>query len=214
VKLINKTVYRTADLKALFYEAARHSPVIMDSGVKELIVKVSYARNSHGGISGRAYVGKVWHHHNLCYFMCIMMPATIKIAGDTGHRGVREPFKWTPKEMRKLAWVFIHELMHCAGKEHKDMRGGYFNKWDDPAKWGDPDRNDLSWADAFEVRREEPKPGKSAEKRNAEKLAHAAAMLKKHESDLKRKQNLVKKWKRKVKYYENRDAKLAAVKGG
>lgn len=209
MKVVNKTKYRTADLKALFHKAARHSPNIMDSGVTELTVEVVYSR---GGISGYAYYGKVYHKNGCGYLMRIRVPNTTSRFKDNWQElpehAMKEytPYEWTPKRKRELAHTFIHELYHCAGVKHKDMRGGYFYR-------GDGEYERLAWADAFPVRRVEPKPGKSAEKRNAEKLAHAAKMLKKHESDLKRKQNLVKKWKRKVKYYENRDAKLAAAKG-
>ena len=197
MKVVNKTVYRTADLKKLFHEAARQSPIPLASGTKRLTVEVVYSRC--GDITGHAYYNKVFHKHGCGYLMRVKVPKTV-----WGSNFKRAPFVFTQHCRRRLAYVFIHEMYHCAGIRHNEMRGGYFHG-------GERDGYErMSWADGYEIRRQEIKPKPTAQEKREAKLTHARKMLRKHETDLKRKQNLVKKWRKKVKYHEKRNERHAA----
>jgi len=101
-----------------------------------------------------------------------------------------------------LAYVIAHELAHTRGMHHRSMAN-------------DPRYRRLkrtaeiyAWADALPLEVNEPKKKKrpGAE----EKLVHSEKMLRLHEIRLKRQTTLTKKWRAKVKRYENQLRKAAA----
>lgn len=219
MKIVNKTRYRSDDLKRIFQEAAKHSPHRLEGGTKELLVEVVYARNIYNHIRGYAYLGKVYarEHNHYGYFICMKLPWT-ESGYATDANGIDKwrgkSFAWTSARLRDLAYTFVHELIHCTGRHHKDMRTGYFQGGYAGEPWNDSERERLSWADSFQVRRQEPKvkPKATLAEKCIKKLQHASGMLKKHERELKRKQGLVKKWKQKVKYHQGRLNQLEQVK--
>ena len=102
--------------------------------------------------------------------------------------------------MTQLAQVTLHELAHNRGvKEHREM----LDWWDGSL--------DISWLteDLTLV----PKIAKLPPKRDLinERHIHALKMLKKHETKLKRQTTLTKKWRKKVKYYEKKQAERGAT---
>jgi len=95
-----------------------------------------------------------------------------------------------PKEcyqlsIKQVARTLVHEICHNRGLRHREM---------------DYKTIDTSWAEGYSIRFEKPKEKKRDIQ--LERFEHAKKMLDKYESKLKRQKNLVKKWKRKVYYYE------------
>lgn len=209
MRIINKTTYDTAALKRFFAECLRRAPLPVPS--KDLLVKVVYLRSPFRRSGGYAYYGKVWcaEVHESCYFiqMKIRNSTRTLTSNDGRIRHIRTPYDKMP-HVRHVACTFIHEVYHCAGVGHNDMRGSYFHR--NP----DHERRELAWADAFEVpRAQKPvKPKPTALDRARKKLAHAEAKLKAHESKLKREQKLVRKWRAKVKYHQKRIDRLSDVR--
>ena len=95
----------------------------------------------------------------------------------------------TPKRIDELAQVFIHELHHCLGLKHREMIKLQLI--------------DVSAVAGFKVRKQQRKelvkPEKGLQQKRYEK---AMRMRNKYQEELKRKEALLKKWDKKVKYYE------------
>jgi hypothetical protein len=89
----------------------------------------------------------------------------------------------------RFVQVFTHEVHHRMGLGHGDMVSSY--------------DIDCSWAKDFEVNLEVkiPKPKEPLVQR---RYKHAKKMLKEKERTIRRNQNLAKKWKKKVRYYEKK----------
>lgn len=89
-----------------------------------------------------------------------------------------------------FAQIFVHELDHNKGLCHNEMRGH--------------SGINVDWCNDISFKKKEPKPKKQ---RNIvqERYEHASKMLKKHKTKLKRQETIVKKWSKKVKYYEKKN---------
>lgn len=96
-------------------------------------------------------------------------------------------------EQESIASVFIHELAHNRGVMHENMSN--------PMRCCC--RSLGAWAKDYVIRSKEVK---QKPKRNLvqERHIHAKKMLLKHQKILTRENTLVKKWDKKVRYYENR----------
>lgn len=96
-----------------------------------------------------------------------------------------------------LARVFVHELGHCLGLQHKEMANCR--------------SIDVPWAGGIQVRKAEVKPVAPKPKVDVKlvRFEKAQKMLAKHQAKLQREEKLVKKWRAKVKYYEKRFAVAA-----
>jgi hypothetical protein len=103
----------------------------------------------------------------------------------------------------RLAQTLAHETHHNTGERHKDM----VLSTTLPVAWAHK-----LVAEGFTIRKAEVKLKPKRDLVN-ERHIHAAKMLAKHERDLKRKQNLVEKWRGKVNYYERRAVRKAADVG-
>lgn len=107
-----------------------------------------------------------------------------------------------PEEiMLRVARTLAHEVQHNKGERHREMT----KSCQLPVEWAH-----TLISKGFRIRRApQPKP-KPKRDLQAERQAHAEKMLAKHESDLRRKAKLVKKWRTKVRYYERAAEKKAA----
>ena len=104
-------------------------------------------------------------------------------------------------EMRQdLARLFIHEFYHNLGYRSQDHRY-YQNDW--TKKW------DVRFVEEYPIREAAPvvKPKRDIQ---MERYEHVLSKVREYDSKIKRYQNLLKKWKKKQKYYEN--ALIAAGK--
>jgi len=177
MKITNKTKYRTDDLKKFIYWVARKEGH-ESSYTKRLRVEAVPSRRWH---TGCAYLGS--------HYIKIRLP---------GPDILTKP---------KLASVIAHEMMHNHQKHsnfqrvttERRMRGssryGYYN-------------NEQHWAEAneLELRLVEPKAKKvkGPHDRALEGQAKAAKKVQEYERKIKRQQNLLKKWRKKLKYYDKR----------
>jgi hypothetical protein len=93
-----------------------------------------------------------------------------------------------------LAQTIAHEFGHCMGLTHADMRDD--SRYRRVGGW----RERYAWANELPLEKVAPKqkPRPTADV----KLAHAQAMLQAWRSKLKRTHTHLKKWERKVRYYE------------
>lgn len=171
MRIENKTKYKTQCLRELFSACCR----MADTNVKakELYVHVSRANTR---VSGVAFLGAsvIW----------IKIPRKELLDSGDGK-----------KLERIVAWVFIHELLHCDGIDHHDMNKDWY-----PCGWRKARK--LKWADKYLLVEEVPEltPLKSCK----QKLEHARKMVDRHKIRRDREETLIKKWKRKVRYYERR----------
>lgn len=183
MKLVNTTPYDSKDLKDFIYVCGKK----LRGGrkiTKELLV-ITKARYSGNGISGLGWLQKVWvrKHGHQGYLIKLKIPVNL------GQMPV-EKFK------RDLAHVVIHELMHCQGSNHwkihkLEKKYGY--------TWG---AETLSFADNLPLglKTQTSKPQRDI---RSERYVQAKKKVVEMTSKVKRYENLLKKWRKKVKYYEN-----------
>lgn len=101
-----------------------------------------------------------------------------------------------------LAMVIAHEFAHNKNVRHRQMTG-------DPYYRRTPRTTEVyAWANDLPLTKVEPK--KRQRPAASDKLAHAQEMLSTWQSKLKRTTTMYKKWRRKVKYYDNRIAAMKA----
>ncbi len=113
-----------------------------------------------------------------------------------------EDLRGLPFDLATIARIFEHELYHHMGVEHKDMTEEVNYAMGELPKW----------AQGLPIR---PKPTKSApsvEDKVMGKLIHARDLLKTWETKSRRVATGLKKWKRRVRYYERSLVQLAGPK--
>lgn len=182
MRIDNRTDWRTDDLRRIFSMVlARWNR--METGrrrvpSKTLRISIVYARTSKTG-SGWAYL-------------------------NSGRMRLCLPRDGL--DIRKVAFLFEHELAHCAGYDHKDMA--------DLMSWKTADTKRYDFVEGMEVRgKEAVKPPKTDVQ--IIRYERVIASRKRWETKLKRAQTALKKLKQKERYYEkalNADGRLAALK--
>lgn len=90
-----------------------------------------------------------------------------------------------------VAGTVLHELAHTRGVKHKEMGRDFYHGKLDAESYG---------SEALLQK----KPAKPKQDIKAIRKAKAEAKVKEYEHKLKRTQTILKKWKKKVKYYQNR----------
>jgi len=101
-----------------------------------------------------------------------------------GSNGIEYSGEFNPVE---FSHVLQHELDHNRGLRHSEMVACR--------------TIDCNWAKAFEVKRKQDKP-KPVRDLKKERHEHALKKVKEFETKKRRTETLLKKWKRKVRYYE------------
>lgn len=123
---------------------------------------------------------------------------TLRLPGRTECLQRAQVFGTAPDHLdgKNLAHTINHEIAHNRGLRHRDMGYGI----------------GTDWAKGFVVRWTPPvKKTITTEERIVAREAHAARMLAKAETRLKRAKTIYRKWAQKVRYYERR-TKAAAKK--
>jgi len=106
------------------------------------------------------------------------------------------PRPGSPLDLVLLAQVIAHELGHAKGIRHRDMKNtryGYIDGW----------RERYAWATAFPIREQVVKPKPD---RVVVRASRCEAMVAKYRTKVKRDQTILRKWTRKLRYYELRQA--------
>jgi hypothetical protein len=178
MRVINKTHWRTDQLKAIIHRAAIDE--LSPAKRKQVECTIVYTKRTSIGSSGCAVLGGT--------------QMVLRIGRDTLDR-------------IDLAHVAAHECAHLRGMTHGQMRNN-------PRYRRIPGRTAsiYAWAEGLPVEKTQPKASKSAFEQFEIKLAHAQSAAKKHSAKLKRNQNLLQKWQRKIRYYEKKLLTLNATK--
>lgn len=178
IKITNRTHWQTKHLRAFAVRAANQ---ILDDGTKpHLTIEFSYNRGGtrHDSCSGRAWIGG-------------------------SHARVMVPSGSIDKT--DLASVIAHELAHCRGVTHAQMRGASLYRR--VGNW----REHYAWAETLPLEKVSAKPKRvvtPVERANA-KLNVVRARLKQWQTRLKRAQTAIQKYRAQEKYYLRREQMLA-----
>jgi hypothetical protein len=181
LKLINKTHYRTTDLRSLVLAALhREAP-----GHKTWYVRVTYRR---AGTERRG---------------CAYLRSTsFRLMVERSDGGDMSDF-----DRDTLAYVIVHEIAHCRGMTHAQMRATAF----------EGHARDCAWASAFRVRARPVVPPLTAAERRAARVADAAARAEKKVEEWSRRAKLaatkLRKWKRRLDTAKRKAAAFDAAVG-
>jgi len=177
MKIKNKTAYDTRRLRAVLIACAREVWKREGSHYikpKNLHVDVHYHR-------GASWVGGyAWYNSS---------SIVLKLPRPTRLYRYKEPLAFE----RNVADVFIHELGHCLGiKGHRngrhDTHEHLYQDWIAAAVF-----EPIGLAEV----RQKPKPDL-----RTQRYEHAKRTAEKHQRNLNRTKTLLKKWQRRVRYYE------------
>jgi hypothetical protein len=182
MKIVNETKWATGDLKALTLAVLKHSG---QSAPRMLIV-----RTSKGYVHGRAPLNS---RHNVKMFIPRTMKTTKVMGSDGRSFQTAEVQREFPVE--SYAQVLIHEVGHNDGLNHKEM-----------ASIGKIPIPEAILAMKVEPKASKPKPRVDYV---AKRRLHALVMLRWYEGRLKRTEQAVKRWARKVKYYQRKQEREA-----
>jgi len=179
MKVVNKTKYNGRQLRA-FITWVSNQEGWEPAMRKRLSVEVVLARKWH--------TGEAWKRS---YHIEIRIPGSARL------------------NKAKLASLIAHELKHLTNRQHipysteRWMRG--------PGPYGHRDCEKY-WSAAHELPLEVPtpkaKPVATPLSRAQAGLAHAEAKVAEYEVKLRRTENLLKKWRKKARYYEGRVEKV------
>lgn len=199
MRIENSTLYNSKELREIVYEVADR--IGLRWMCKDLMVRFVPARGMR--ISGNAHLTKVYFGNFYGYLVKMRLPKRTGygewIWGDSG---------WTRKSKKgtsrlDVKWVLAHELLHCKGQGHKDMQ------------YSDKHLQEMFEGDEYQMMWKEPEPEPELtedEKVTKRKDAKDRLILKRYtmatkkvgeyEKKTKRVAQLLKKWRKKKKYYE------------
>jgi len=203
MKLKNETHYDTKDLKKLFYRCIREYNKESPSEKKtDLIITIKHSKDKFANLEKRAQKEthiKVWLEQNKDWYENTYKGGLYKgrYSGKASIQG-NYMLLCIPKDnldSEKLARLFIHEYEHNLGYHHNQTSGGQRGIWNTTAF------SNFAWANTYIIRKTEPiiKPKPNIQ---LVKFERARRRLEVVIHKLKRDQALVKKWTKKVKYYE------------
>jgi hypothetical protein len=180
ILITNLTNWSTRDLRRFVVQCANRC--YDKDQLRVLRVTFKHGRNSYSACSGHARLNGT--------LMTVFLPPKTNFGEKTNY---------SPNK-RDLALVIVHEMGHCLGLTHDDMRGSA--KFREVGGYSEY----YAWASNLPLTRIEPKtktvlsPTDKAQK----KLIHAQKMIKKWESKLKGAQTKIKTWSKKAKKYEKK----------
>lgn len=181
----NTTPYDTAYLRRLFTECERREGTMPRIGDRQVRVKVRSAATwrVYGDKIALPVAGWAWYNsRSLAMRLPVLAQfcrARIAAEGKTPYVSARE-----------CAQVYIHEVGHNQGLRHKDMM--------------DHERIDVSWwpDEALPLKPAAVKPPRDLPAERARKLEYAQERVKATETRIKRLTTCLRKWRRKVAYYQ------------
>lgn len=177
MKIINRTIWNTAHLKAILQRAAEQE---LEPGKRaQLVVTIEYTRGGYS--SGCAYVGG---RH-----------ATVRVRhpeSRSARRG-RGPLDAEQHDelLHRIASVAVHEFAHIRGMQHAQMPAYY--------SWRGGWREYVKWVEGMPLDVQAPKV--SAKPSADDKLAHVLKMKARAETRVKRATTILKRWRARERYY-------------
>lgn len=178
MRIINKTEWDTKHLMSLINAVIRH-----EGYEKPRAIRIETKKSILQEVTGTAY--------RFGNYIIMRVPmTTFKDFARNNDGTVRRFRSPTNFPVKTFAQVLMHELSHLSGVwEHKDM----VNWWE----------QDVDFTKDFAVL---PKEIKQKPKKNLilERYQKALGKVREKESIIKRNQILLKKWQKKVRYYEKR----------
>ena len=186
--LENKTGYRTADLRAFCLAAIKAEGAEGRWGRLPWRVRIVYSHDLR--MSGYAFL------NSQSFCLRVPKPNALK---DRRLTPLPAGEALPASVVTMIAQVAAHEIGHCLGLKHREM--------------SDCGNFPVDWAATLPIRVKTPKaPANADERRHAMKLKRAqraAGRVQELEREIKRKANLLKKWRRKAAYYERTLGKAA-----
>lgn len=187
MKLINKTNWDTKDLKKIINLVFNK---VAPERKKHTSITISTSKNYHG----RASIGGYWIEMRVPPTTITNLTSVAMEDGTT--KIIREQL---PREfnVKGFGQILEHEIRHNLGlRNHRDM-----------VDWW---KLDVSHLDGLDMN---PKKSKPKQQRNlvAERYQKAEKKVKELTTKAKRTQTILKKWKKKVKYYQNKIAQKEKV---
>ncbi len=182
MKVKNNTHWNTADFKRILQRVALEELETWQR--RRLVVEIKPMRgrqNGYGWCGGRAHLRSTW--------MQLRVPGTYVDPVD-------------------FAFVAAHEMAHCRGLTHVNMKCPRYRRMGD--------RYRVIYAPLVQgltIMQKPPRQGPSAYDKLVKALAHSQAMLKGHLRRLRLQQTVTKRWQRRARYYERRLEALAAAQG-
>jgi len=182
MKIINKTKYVTKDLRKLFFECIKVYFKMSKEKKTNLHIEITYSKP------------RSWHSEEY--------KERVKYRGCARLNGSLMWLRLPPDEIKDIKWLvrlFLHEYEHNLGYGHNatsDFKDGY---------------GDLTWSDSFKIRTKEKKVV-TIEDKIQKKYIKALDKLEQKKKLLKRTQNSIKKWQKKVNYYlKKQELQIAAL---
>jgi len=183
MKVVNETHWRTDHLRRFLYAVGREE--LEPEDLRRLHVRVIYGRGRHYRYGSTG--GYAWYNSTQ---MVLKMPQEIVISYTR----------------RSLAMTIAHEMAHCRGMQHRDMRDSprysFVDGW-----W-----ERYAWANDLPLEKKAPKkkkPRLTGEALAAERAEHFRGLLAQWETRAKRAATAIKKYRAKIRYYERRVAACA-----
>lgn len=190
MKLVNKTGWNTAHLRAFISRAAKDE--LPGAGRKRLHVTVQYRRSrpvATGYARGYAYYGTPEHPGGVT----LLLPRP----------------EDTPLGLNKIhfATLLAHELAHSRGATHRQINGSAIY---DTRIY---DTRFYSWAESLPLEPAPPQAPRRAIPKTVvidQKLEACRVKVAEYRTKIKRSQTFLRKWQRKLRYYERTLAVAAA----
>ena len=181
MRIINKTDWKTADLKKILTRALNEDDKIEGKYLyrNRLEIEIVYSKGP------RKWVVESYKKRNL------EMPEHWLYSGYAYYSGNLMRLRVPKREISKalLAKMFIHEMGHIRGHKHSGM-----GRWlDIETLWIEDDE--------YQIKKKEIK-GKPREDLQLKRYNHVIEMIKQKEKILKRLRNQIKKWNAKKRYYQ------------
>lgn len=221
MKIINKTEWRTDQLKAIIDRVAKAE---LDPEVrKKFVVRIISARTA--SCSGYAY-----YHSNEITVRLLPPKQTLRrfeqevtkreITPEGNERVWFGKGKYVRKTIENgvnkpwFACVVAHEMAHARGMRHRQMLGAARYTFRGVKEGATTYRDYYAWANDYPV---EPKPAKAKVEKPAEVVAlkdyeHAKAKAAEWSRKLSTARRKAREWKAKARYYEKKAAALSAEK--
>jgi len=192
MKIINNTNIDTLCLKRLFTKCINHNKKTEGKLRQKSYLKIT-VKNTKRSCSGSAYLNGNLITMHIATENYVRTYVKNNFSSFAKGSNLENYIKDRIPNPVKVAAVFIHELQHARGYGHQAL-GTYIDEADEKeAKEAIGD---------FEFTFKQPKQSKPREDLQLKIYNHVLKMVSGKETQLKRLQNQLKKWKQKKKYYE------------